>query len=99
MQNPLAIPSFVGFSTPKITHSIPRRPFIDLPEDRRRVIDDGIHCTAKQPARRTPYLLGKGELGSRKNANRRADIFRRSEPSSAEIEAVGCQFVANFGRT
>src|ERR1700681_182797 len=44
---------------------------IDLPEDRRRVIDDGIHCTAKQPARRTPYLLGKGELGSRKNANRR----------------------------
>jgi hypothetical protein len=28
MKNPLAIPSFVGFSTPKITHSIPRRPII-----------------------------------------------------------------------
>src|SRR5215207_5198429 len=26
MQNPLAIPNFLGFSTTKITHSIPRRP-------------------------------------------------------------------------
>jgi mRNA interferase HigB len=28
MQNPPAIPSFVGFSTPKFTHSILRRPDI-----------------------------------------------------------------------
>jgi len=30
MQNPLAIPRFVESSTPKITHSILRRPFFDF---------------------------------------------------------------------
>src|SRR6266516_3310891 len=63
---------------------------VDLPEDGRRVTDC-IRFQAKQPARPTPYLLGKGELRSRKNTNRCAGIFRRSEPARAGIEVVGGQ--------
>src|SRR5271166_5493356 len=51
---------------------------VDLPEDGRRVIDDCTRFPAKQLVPPTPYLLGKGELRSRKNANRCAGIFRRS---------------------
>jgi hypothetical protein len=61
---------------------------VDLPEDGRRVIDY-IWLPAKQPARLTPYLLGEGELRSRKNTNCCAGIFPRSEPASAGIEVVG----------
>src|SRR6266852_2783275 len=71
---------------------------VDLPEDGYRVID-GIHLQAKQPTRPASYLLGKGKLRSRKNTNRRAGIFRRSEPSSAGVEVAGSQFVANLSRT
>jgi len=71
---------------------------VDLPEDGRRVIDR-THFPAKQPARPTAYLSGKGELRSRKNTNCYAGIFWRSEPYGAGIEVVGCQFVANLGRT
>ena len=71
---------------------------IDLPEDRRRM-GDHIRLPAKHHTWAAHYRLGKGELRSRKNANRRADIFRRSEPASSSIEVVGSQLVANFGRT
>src|SRR3984893_7142522 len=71
---------------------------VDLPEDGSRVMDC-IRLPAKQAARHTPYLLGKGELRSRKNTNRCAGIFRRSEPTSAGIEVVGGQFIADLCRT
>src|ERR1700730_14014865 len=71
---------------------------VDLPEDGSRVMDC-IRLPAKQAARPTPYLLGKGELRSRKNTNRCAGIFRRSEPASAGIEVVGGEFVANLSGT
>jgi hypothetical protein len=71
---------------------------VDLPENGRRVIDY-THVQAKQPARPAPYLLGKGELRSRKNANGRSSIFRRSEPASSGIEIAGGQLVANLSRT
>jgi hypothetical protein len=70
---------------------------VDLPEDGRRV----INCTrfpAEQTARPTTYLSGKGEFRSWKNTNCCVGILRRSEPSSASIEVVGCQFVTNLGR-
>src|SRR3984893_4305937 len=70
---------------------------IDLPEDRRRM-GDHIRLPAKQHTWAAHYRLGKGELRSRKNAHRRVGIFRRSEPASAGIEVLGCQFVANFCR-
>src|ERR1700737_579078 len=54
---------------------------IDLPKDSRRVIDH-LRLLAKRPAWATPYGLSKGELRSRKNANCRVGIFRRSEPSN-----------------
>ena len=71
---------------------------VDLPEERRRVIDL-THFAARKSAPATPYLRGKSELRSRKNANCRAGIFGCSEPSSAGIEVVDGQFVANLGRT
>jgi hypothetical protein len=49
---------------------------VDLAKDSRRVIDC-IRLQAKQPARPTPYLLGKGELRSRKYTNCRVGAFRR----------------------
>src|SRR3984893_18351392 len=49
------------------------------------------------PARLTSYRSGKRELRSRKNANRCAGIFRRSEPYSAGVEVVGGQSIANLG--
>jgi hypothetical protein len=70
--------------------------FVDLPEDGCRV----INCSrfpAEQTARPTTYLCGKGEFRSWKNTNCCVGIFRRSEPSSAGIEVVGCQFVTNLG--
>jgi hypothetical protein len=70
----------------------------DLPEERRRVIDL-THFAPRKSAPATPYLRGKSELRSRKNANCRAGIFGCAEPSSAGIEVVGGQFVANLGRT
>src|SRR3984893_2203738 len=70
---------------------------IDLPEDRRRM-GDHIRLPAKQHTWAAHYRLGKGELRSRKNANRHVGIFRRSEPASSSIEVVGSQLVANFGR-
>src|ERR1700719_2020825 len=71
---------------------------IDLPEDRRRM-GDHIRLPAKQHTWAAHYRLGKGELRSRKNANRRVGIFRRSEPASSSIEVVGSQLVANLGGT
>jgi hypothetical protein len=72
---------------------------IDLPKDGRRVIDH-VCIPAKQPAwPPAPYRGCKGKLRSRKNANRRVGIFRCSEPYRAGIEMMGCQFVANSGRT
>src|ERR1700738_4829380 len=65
---------------------------IDLPEDRRRM-GDHIRLPAKQHTWAAHYRLGKGELRSRKNANRRVGIFRRSEPASSSIEVVGSQLV------
>jgi hypothetical protein len=70
---------------------------VDLPEDGSRVIDC-IRFPAKQPALPTPHLLGKGKLRSRENTDCCADIFRRSKPSSAGIEVVGGQFVADLSR-
>jgi hypothetical protein len=71
---------------------------IDLPKDGR--VLEHLRLPAKQPATSVaPYRGGKGKLCSRKNANRRVGIFRRSEPYSAGIEVMGCQFVANSGRT
>jgi hypothetical protein len=70
---------------------------VDLPEDGRRV----MNCTrfpAEQTARSTTYLSGKGEFRSWENTNCCVGILRRSEPSSAGIEVVGCQFVTNLGR-
>jgi hypothetical protein len=71
---------------------------VDLPEERRRLIDL-THFAARKSAPATPYFRGKSELRSRKNANCRASIFGCGEPSSAGIEVVGGQFVANLGRT
>jgi hypothetical protein len=76
-----------------------RNVLIDLPKDGRRVIEH-VRLPAKQPAwPPAPYRGCKGKLRSRKNANRRVGIFRRSEPASSSIEVVGSQFVANSGRT
>ena len=58
----------------------------------------GRFFPAEQTARPTTYLSGKGEFRSWKNTNCCVGILRRSEPSSAGIEVVGCQFVTNLGR-
>jgi hypothetical protein len=71
---------------------------LDLPEDRRRVIDL-TDIVVRKAAPPTPYCGGKGKLRSWKNANCCAGIFRCGEPSCAGIKVVGCQFVANPGRT
>jgi hypothetical protein len=59
---------------------------IDLPKDGRRVIEDH-HFPPKQTAWAAP-----GKLCSRKNANRRRGIFRRSKSDSAGIEVLRSQF-------
>ena len=71
---------------------------VDLPKDRRRVIDH-FHPPTKQPAWPALNRGRKGKLRSRKSANRRVGLFRCSEPYSAGIEVMGCQFVANLGGT
>jgi hypothetical protein len=70
---------------------------VDLPEDCRRVTDYTVF-PVEQSAWLTTHFLGERELRSRKDANCCVAIFRRSEPSSACIEVLGCQFVANLRR-
>ena len=41
---------------------------------------------------------GKRKLGSRKNANRHSNIFRRSEPTCASTKFTCGEFVANLRR-
>src|ERR1700730_8065364 len=66
---------------------------IDLPKDGRPVIEDH-HFPPKQTAWAAP-----GKLCSRKNANRRRVIFRRSKSDSAGIEVQRSQFLTDLSRT
>ena len=70
---------------------------VDLPEDGRGVIDCMVF--PGKSARLATYCLGERELRSQKDANCGVAIFRRSEPSSASVEVLGCQFVANLRRS
>src|ERR1700730_16859985 len=71
---------------------------VDLPEDGRRVINHS-RLPRKQPSWPACYNPTKSKFCSRKNANCRVDIFRSSEPCRTGIEVMGCQFLANLGRT
>ena len=71
---------------------------VDLPKDGRRVFDHP-RLPRKQTASAAPYRSREGKFCSRKNANRRLGIFRRSKPDCTGIELPGSQFLANFGST
>ena len=66
---------------------------IDLPKDRRRVLDDA-RCPS-EPSE--TYRRCKSKFCSRKNANRGVGIFRRSKPDCPGVEVPRFQFLANFG--
>ena len=72
---------------------------IDLPKDGGRVFDHLPPPIQLARASVAPYRSGEGKLRSRKNANRRIGIIPCSKPASAEIEKLGSEFLANFGRT
>jgi hypothetical protein len=57
---------------------------VDLPKDGRRVFDHS-RLPRKQTASAAPYRSREGKFCSRKNANRRLGIFRRSKPDLASI--------------
>ena len=59
---------------------------IDLPKDGRRVIED-LRFPTEPPASAAPYRSGEGKFCSRKNANRRVAIFRRSK---ARVPVMKC---------
>jgi hypothetical protein len=69
---------------------------VDLPKDGRRVFDHS-RLPRKQTASAAPYRSREGKFCSRKNANRRLGIFRRSKPDCAGIEVLGSQFLASIG--
>jgi len=69
---------------------------VDLPKDGRRVFDHA-RLPRKQTAFAAPYRSREGKFCSRKNANRRLGIFRRSKPDCAGIKMLGCQFLSDFG--
>jgi hypothetical protein len=71
---------------------------VDLPKDGRRVFDHS-RLPRKQTASAAPYRSREGKFCSRKNANRRLGIFRRSKPDCAGIEVLGSQFLASIGST
>src|ERR1700730_16408335 len=73
--------------------AVSRVVLIDLPKDGRPVIEDH-HFPPKQTAWAAP-----GKLCSRKNANRRRVIFRRSKSDSAGIEVLRSQFLTDLSRT
>ena len=71
--------------------------FIDLPKDRRLVLDDLIPPT-RHTNRLARNLVNKRQLGSWSNADRDARIFRRRKSSRARTEVSRRQLVANFRR-
>jgi len=71
---------------------------IGLPKGGRRVIDH-YHVPSEQTARAAPYCGCEGKLRSRKNANRRTGIFRRSKSDRSGVELLGSQFLARLRRT
>jgi hypothetical protein len=70
----------------------------DLPKGGRRVFDY-YHPPSEQTAWAAPYRSREGKLCSRKNTNRRIDIFRRSKSDCTSMEVLGSQFLAHLNRT
>jgi hypothetical protein len=70
----------------------------DLPKGGRRVFDY-YHLPSEQTAWAAPYRSRECKLCSRKNTNRRIDIFRRSKPDCTSMEVLGSQFLAHLSRT
>src|SRR5262249_30571327 len=65
---------------------------VDLSKDRR----SGAFCSpAKETGRRTYHLRGKGELRSRKNADRRCGILRCGKPTCTGVEIAGRKLVTD----
>jgi hypothetical protein len=73
----------------------PRVILVDLPEDGPRVIDHS-RLPRNPSESHEPYRGCKGKLRSRKKANRRIGIFRRSKPMRARIKLMRSQSLANF---
>ena len=71
---------------------------VDLPKDGGRV-SEHFHFPSQPAESVTPYWSGEGKFCSRKNADRRLGIFRRSKPDCAGIEVLGSQFLASIGST
>jgi hypothetical protein len=69
-----------------------------LPKGGHRVIDH-YHVPSEQTARAAPYRRCEGKLRSRKNANRRSGIFRRSKSDCTGREVLGSQFLARLSKT
>jgi hypothetical protein len=68
--------------------------FIDLPKDRRLVLDHPIPPT-QHADRLARNLVSKGQLGSRSNADSHVRIFGRSKSSRACTKVARRQLVAN----
>src|SRR6266566_5486770 len=77
----------------------PRLVCVDLPKDRRPEVYRfrPPRGEAKGGGGAT-HLLGKSKLCSRKNADRRCGIFRRSKPSSTRVEVDCPKLVTDLGR-
>jgi len=71
---------------------------VDLTKDGRRVLEH-LRLPGEQAACPAPYRGGERKLCSRKDANRRIDVFRRSKPARPGIKGMGSEFLANSGRT
>jgi hypothetical protein len=70
--------------------------FVDLPKDRRLVLDYFIPPT-QQARRQARNFVGKGQLSSRKNADRDGRIFRCRKSPRARAKVARGKFIANSG--
>src|SRR5713101_6518068 len=76
----------------------PRLVLVDLPKDRRPVVDPS-RPEPEESGCRTRDLPRERKLRSRKDADRRRGIFGRGESTCAEAEIAGRQLVVNLGST
>src|SRR6266576_1128330 len=77
----------------------PRHVFVDLPKDRRPEVYRFRSPRGEAKGGRGAFhLLGKSKLCSRKNADRRCRILRRSKPSSTRVKVDCPKLVTDLGR-
>ena len=88
MQNPPAIPSFLAFSTPKITHSIPRRPSLKKARLPVYLDPDLMRSLADYAARRDQSRSLVAEAAVASFLSPDADERREAQPRSVSTAST-----------